>query len=84
MGCLPEEHADFQIASVKSRLNPKVYRNMFRVKPRATLGLILFTVLIQKSKKQWKVRSDCLQNFPWEFPRVISLSLWAAALRKVC
>ena len=30
---------------------PKIYRNMFRAQPRATLGLIFFTVLIQKSAK---------------------------------
>ena len=30
---------------------PKVYRDMFKVKPRVTLGLILFTALVQKSKK---------------------------------
>ena len=49
---------------------------MFRVKPRANLGLIFFTVLIQMSEKQWKVLSGCLKNllsgiplghqtFPW-------------------
>ena len=44
---------------------PKVYRNMFRVKPRANLGLdIFFTVLILKSEKQWKVLSVCLKNLP--------------------
>ena len=37
---------------------------MFRVKPRATLGLIFFTVLIQKCEKQWKVLRDCLKNLP--------------------
>ena len=36
-----------------ARLNPRVYRNVFRVKPRVTQGLIFFTVLIQKSDKQW-------------------------------
>ena len=36
--------------------------NMFRVKPRATLGLIFFTVLIHNSDKQWKVLSDCLEK----------------------
>ena len=29
----------------------------------ASLGLIIFTVLFQKSEKQWKVRSNCLQKF---------------------
>ena len=43
---------------------PKGYRNMFRVEPRATLGLIFFTVLILKSEKQWKVLSGCLKNLP--------------------
>ena len=37
---------------------------MFRVKPRVTLGLMFFTVLIQKSEKQWKVFSGCLKNLP--------------------
>ena len=35
---------------------------MFRVKPRATMGLIFFTVLIQKSEKQCKVLSGCPKN----------------------
>ena len=47
---------------------PKVYRNMFRVKPRATLSLIIFTVLIQKSEKQWKILSGCLKNLPSGIP----------------
>ena len=46
---------------------------MFRVKPRVTLGLKFFTVLIQKSEKQWKVLGGCLKNLHREFPRVISL-----------
>ena len=37
---------------------------MFRVNPRVTLGLVFFTVLIQKSEKQWKVLRDCLENLP--------------------
>ena len=41
---------------------------MFRVKPRANLGLIFFTVLIQKSEKQWKVLSGCLKNLPLGIP----------------
>ena len=41
---------------------------MFRVKPRATLGLIFFTVLIQKYEKQWKVLSGCLKNLPTRIP----------------
>ena len=44
------------------QIYPRVYVNMFRVKPRATLGLILFTVLIQNSDKQWKVLSGCLEK----------------------
>ena len=35
----------------------EVHRNMFRNKLRATLVLIFFTVLIQKSDKQWRVCS---------------------------
>ena len=35
-----------------------------RAKPRATLGHTFFTVLIQKSEKQWKVLSGCLKNLP--------------------
>ena len=41
---------------------------MFRVKPRATLGLIFFTVLIQNSDKQWKVLSGCLKKLPSGIP----------------
>ena len=47
---------------------PEVYRNMFRFKPRVTLGLIFFTVLTQKSEKQWKVLSSCLKNLPSGIP----------------
>ena len=46
------------------QIYPRVYVNMFRVKPRAALGLIFFTVLIQNSEKQWKVLSGCLENLP--------------------
>ena len=35
----------------------EVHRNMFGHKSRAILGLIFFTVLIQRSEKQWKVLS---------------------------
>ena len=47
-----------------------------------SLGLIIFTVLIRKSEKQWKVLRDCMKKIPmgilaghqsddsWEFPRV--------------
>ena len=35
---------------------------------RATLGLLFVTVLIQKSDKQWKVFSGCLQNLPTKIP----------------
>ena len=41
---------------------------MFRVNPRVTLGLVFFTVLIQKSEKQWKVLRDCLENLPTGIP----------------
>ena len=41
---------------------------MFRVKPRTTLGLIFFTILIQKSEKQWKILSGCLKNLPSGIP----------------
>ena len=44
---------------------------MLRHKPRSTLGLIFFTVLIQKSEKQWKVLSVVRKFIPREFPRVI-------------
>ena len=48
---------------------PKVYRNMFRINPRATLGRIIFTMLIQKSgKKQWNVLRGCLEKFPQGSP----------------
>ena len=39
-------------------------QEMFIVKPRVTLGLIIFTILIQKSDKQWKFLSGCLKNLP--------------------
>ena len=42
---------------------------MFRVKPRATLGLIFFTVLIQKSEEKWKVLGDCPKNWPSGIPQ---------------
>ena len=51
------------------QIYPRVYVNMFRVKPRATLGLIIFTVLIQNSEKQWNVLSGCLKICPRELPR---------------
>ena len=44
------------------QIYPRVYVNMFRVKPRATVGLIFFTVLIQNSDRQWKVLSGCLDK----------------------
>ena len=34
----------------------------------ASLGLIIFTVLIRKSEKQWKVLRDCLKNLPTGIP----------------
>ena len=59
--------AEFRITPVNSgyytlQIYPRVYVNMFRVKPRATLGLIFFTVLIQNSEKQWKFLSGCLEK----------------------
>ena len=42
---------------------------MFRVKPKATLSLIFFTVFIKKSEKQPKVLSGCLKNLPSRIPR---------------
>ena len=53
---------DFWITSVKSGFNT------VRVKPRATLGLIFFTIVIQRSEKQRKVLSHCLNNFPLGIP----------------
>ena len=60
-------HPEFRINPVNSgyytlQIYPRVYVNMFRVKPRATLGLIFFTVLIQNSDKQWRVLSGCLEK----------------------
>ena len=64
--------SDFRITPVKSgftlQIYPRVYVNMFRFNPRATLGVIFFTVLIQKSEKQWKVLSGCLKNLPLGIP----------------
>ena len=63
--------ADFRITPVKSGFNTvrlEVQMNMFGHKPRATLGLIVFTVLIQKSEKQWKVFSGGLKNLPSRIP----------------
>ena len=53
----------------------KVYRDMFRVNRRVTLGLIFFTVLIQKSDKQLKVLHGFLKICPHKFSRVIRLSV---------
>ena len=52
---------------------------MFRVKPRANLGLIFFSVLIQKSEKQWKVRSGCLKNLPSGIPLGHQTFPWGCA-----
>ena len=41
---------------------------MFRVNPRVALGRIIFTILIQKSEKQWKVLKVCLENLPTRGP----------------
>ena len=47
-----------------------------------TVGHIIFTVLMRKSEKQWKIFKDCLENLLREVPRVIRLFLGAAPLRK--
>ena len=64
-------YPEFRITPVNSgyytlQIYPRVYVNMFRFKPRATLGLILFTVLIQNSDKQWKVLSGYLEKVALE------------------
>ena len=55
---------------------------MFRVKPRANLGIIFFTVLIQKSEKQWIVLSGCLKNLPSGIPLGHQTFPWGCALRE--
>ena len=50
------------------QIYPRVYRNIFRVKRRVFMRLIFFTVLIQKSDKQWEVLSGCLKNLPRRIP----------------
>ena len=45
---------------------------MSRVKPRATLGLIFFTVFIKKSKKQRKVLRGCLIPY---MPRLVIIGI---------
>ena len=37
---------------------------MFRVNPRATLGRIIFTILIQKFEKQWKILRVFWKHLP--------------------
>ena len=37
---------------------------MFRVNPRATLGPMIFTILIKKSEKLWRFLRDCMENLP--------------------
>ena len=64
---------EFRITPVNSgyytlQIYPRVYVNMFRVKLRATLGLIFFTDLIKNSDKQWKVLSGCLKKLPSGIP----------------
>ena len=56
--------------------------NMFRVKPRANLGLIFFTVLIQKDEKQWKVLSGSLKNLPSGIPSGHQTFPWGCAPRE--
>ena len=55
---------------------------MFRVKPRATLGVIFFTVLIQKSEKQLKVLSGCLKNLPSGIPWGLHTFPWGCGSRE--
>ena len=50
------------------QIYPRAFVNMFRVKPRATLGLIFFTLLIQNSDKQWRVLTGCLKKLPLGIP----------------
>ena len=50
------------------QIYPRVFQNLFIVNPRATLGLTIFTVVIQKSDKQWKVLSGCLKNLSTTIP----------------
>ena len=56
---------------------------MFRVKPRTTLGRLIFTILIQKSEDSGKSLGKFWRICPWEVPRVIRLSLGAAPFGKV-
>ena len=63
-------YTDFRITPVKSGFNTDwITRNMLNVKPRATLGLILFTVLIKKNLKNSKKSSVVVWKiWPWDFP----------------
>ena len=61
---------------------PWVYGNMFSVKPRASLCLVFFTVLIQNSEKQWKVLSGCLKNLPLSIPSGHQTLPWGCTLRE--
>ena len=50
---------------------------MFSVNPWATLGHIFFTILIQKSEKQWKILRVCLENLPTGGPSGNQTIIWA-------
>ena len=65
--------ADFRITPVKSGFNTVgLHWSKTRICTvftlGASLGFIFFTVLIRKSKKQWKVLRDCLKNLPMGIP----------------
>ena len=64
---MSQHKSEYRITPVNSgyytfQIYPRVYVNMFRVKPRATLGLIFFTVLIQNPDKQWTFLSGRLEK----------------------
>ena len=46
------------------------------------LGLIIFTVLIKKSEKQWKVLRDCLKNLRTGVPLGYQTLPWGCAPRE--
>ena len=55
---------------------------MFRVEPRATMGLIFLTVLIQKSEKHWKALNSCLKNLNFGIPSGHQTFPWGCAPRE--
>ena len=52
---------------------------MFSGNYKVNLGHIMFTVLIQKSEKQWKVLRVCLENLPMGGPSGNQTFLWGCA-----